>query len=407
MELNADPVVTPVGGKARRPKPLKVLVLGLRGVGVQGGIETHARMLYPLLARLGCQVEIVQRSPYFAPDARRKSWHGVRLSYLWSPTRQGLETAVHSLLGVFYAAITRPDVLHLHAIGPGFLAPLARMFGLKVVLTYHTPEYEREKFSRFEKWLLRAGEVLGLRFANGSIAVSKPQTADLERRFHTKVACIPNGAPRTVRAASTRTLDAFGLSPGRYILSVARIDPVKRQSDLIEAFRRIDARDWKLVLVGGCPAHDRYGDRIASQCKDDPSIVMTGFQTGLALRELYSHAGLFVLPSSIEGHPIALLEALSYGIPTIATAIPANLSVPITRNRYFAVGDVRTLASKLTACIERPDRYRSVALRERILKDCSWRSAAELTRMVYEHVVATGDGGASPATRMDAWPRPS
>jgi glycosyltransferase involved in cell wall biosynthesis len=387
-------------------RKIRVMVLGLRGVvGVQGGIETHARMLYPLLVRLGCDVEIVQRTPYFPRGARPTTWHGVRLSYIWSPTRRALETGIHSLLGVLYAAIRRPDVLHLHAIGPGLLAPLARLLGLKVVLTYHTPEYERDKFSRFEKWLLRWGETLGMRFANRSIAVSRAQAAYLERRFNTKVAFVPNGAPRTVPAVSTRTLDLFGLRPGRYVLCVGRLDPVKRHSDLIEAFGRIDARDWKLVIVGGFPEHDPYGTRIASQCGTNPSIVMTGFQNGRALRELYSHAGLFVLPSSMEGHPIALLEALSYGIPTISTAIPANLEMPITRNRYFAVGDVRRLASKIAACIDRPDRYRSQGLRQRILRDFSWRNAAEHTRLIYEHVAA-GDGIANESlASTESWPK--
>ena len=110
------------------------MVLGLRGVvDVQGGIETHARHLYPLLTRLGCDVEVIQRSPYF-PGRRRRRWHGVALRYLWSPMKPGLETAVHSLLGVLYAILKRPDILHLHAIGPALMTPLARLGGLRVVV---------------------------------------------------------------------------------------------------------------------------------------------------------------------------------------------------------------------------------------------------------------------------------
>src|SRR5690606_12997030 len=128
---------------------IRVMVLGLRGlVRVEGGIETHARKLYPLLARMGCRGEVLQRSPYYPKSARPRSRHGVRLRYLWSPVRPGLETAVHTFLGVLYAAVTRPDILHLHAIGPGFLAPLARALGLRVVVTHHAEDYRREKWGR-------------------------------------------------------------------------------------------------------------------------------------------------------------------------------------------------------------------------------------------------------------------
>ena len=136
---------------AREPR-LRIMVLGLRGVvDVQGGIETHARRLYPLLARLGCDVEIVQRGAYYPRERRRREWRGLKLTYLWSPRTQIIETAVHTLLGVLYAAIKRPDVLHLHAVGPALLAPLARLFGLRVVITHHGADYEREKWGPLAK----------------------------------------------------------------------------------------------------------------------------------------------------------------------------------------------------------------------------------------------------------------
>ncbi|HET7608093.1 MAG TPA: glycosyltransferase, partial [Gammaproteobacteria bacterium] len=142
---------------------MRIMVLGLRGIiDVQGGIETHARRLYPLLARLGCDVEIVQRSPYYPRQGRRREWRGIALTYIWSPKTRVVETAVHTLLGVLYAAIKRPDVLHLHAVGPGLLAPLARLFGLRVVVTHHGADYEREKWGPLAKAVLRTGERLGV-----------------------------------------------------------------------------------------------------------------------------------------------------------------------------------------------------------------------------------------------------
>lgn len=368
---------------------LRVMVLGLRGViDVQGGIETHARRLYPLLARLGLDIEIVQRSPYYPAAQRRQSWRGLTLTYLWSPKARIVETGVHTLLGVIYAIVKRPDVLHLHAIGPGMLAPLARLFGLRVVITHHGADYEREKWGRFAKSLLRAGEQLGISFANRPIVVSPMLRQTVESRYRIGAHLIPNGAPLAVPTQTRDALAQFGLTPKRYILCVARLDPGKRQHDLIDAFETARLSGWKLAIVGEISSGDRYCDELAARAARNSAIVLTGFQTGIALHELYSHAGLFVLPSAHEGHPIALLEAAVYEVPLLATAIPANLALPLPRDRFFPVGDTQALARQMrsmtTATPSRPTDARAIhaAVRARY----SWRKSAELTSTVYRFV---------------------
>lgn len=375
-----------------RPRPLRIMVLGLRGITVQGGIESHARMLYPLLARLGCEIEVVQRSPYFPRGERRRHWHGMKLTYLWSPTKPALETAVHTLLGVLYAAVRRPDVLHLHAVGPGLLAPLARLLGLHVVLTHHGADYDRDKWGASSKALLRAGERLGVRFAHRPIVVSPVLKDEVARRYGVGAELIPNGAPKVLPAVTRRSLEHFGLTPGRYVLCVARVDPTKRQQDLIEAFRIAQLPGWKLVIVGGLSIGDRYCERIRACAAPDPNVVLTDYQAGTTLRELYSHAGLFVLASSVEGHPIALLEAATYGVPILASAIEANLALPLPRERFFRVGDTRGLAALLRAAASEPDAEREGCsqLRSLVRERYSWRRAAHLTRSVYGAAIGEG-----------------
>lgn len=371
-------------------RPMKIMVVGLRGiVDVQGGIETHARKLYPLLSKLGCEVEVVQRSPYFPRGRRRRRWRGIRLTYIWSPTRPGLETAVHSLLAVLYAAVKRPDVLHLHAIGPGLLAPVARLLGLRVVLTHHAMDYEREKWGRLAKRVLQAGERLGVRYAHSPIAVSPVIKESLEQRFRADAEVIPNGAPIVVRAWTRRALERFDLTPGRYVLCVARLEPTKRQIDLVDAFRRAQMPGWKLAIVGSLEPRDAYCDALESRIDGDPRVVLTGYQSGTSLRELYTHAGLFVLPSLLEGHPIALLEALSYGLPVIASANSANLAVPLPRDRYFPVGDVDALERMLSSAARRTHEDETLwdGLRDRVRREYSWRRAALLTKAAYERAV--------------------
>lgn len=378
---------------ARGHRPLRVMVVGLRGVvDVQGGIETHARKLYPLLARLGCDVEIVQRSPYYPRQRRRSLWHGIRLTYLWSPTTPVLETGVHSLLGVLYAALKRPDILHLHAIGPGLMAPLARALGLRVVLTHHSIDYQREKWGRVERWLLQAGERFGVTCANRPIAVSSVIGDSVMQRFGIGAHVIPNGAPIVVRASGRAALDRFDLTPRRYVLCVARLESTKRQLDLIAAFRRARMKGWKLVIVGGLEPRCAYTRALEAAVAAEPDIVLTGYQTGTPLRELFTHAGLFAFPSAVEGHPIALLEALSYGLPVVASAIPANLGLPVPRDRFFPVGDLESLVDLLReAAAEIPDARCWRRIRDQVRSSYSWRRAAGATKSVYE-AAAQGRG---------------
>lgn len=376
-----------------RPRPLRIMVLGLRGiVDVQGGIESHARMLYPLLAKLGCEIEVVQRSPYFARDRRRRRWRGLQLTYLWSPTRPGLETAVHTLLGVLYAAWRRPDVLHLHAVGPALLAPFARLLGLRVVMTHHGADYEREKWGGLAKRVLRAGERLGVCFAHKPIVVSPSLQKDIERRYGIDATFIPNGAPNASPTSTSRFLETFGLDPGRYVLCVARLEPTKRQLDLITAFEAAAVAGWKIAIVGDLKA-DRYCETLQARAARNPNVVLTGFQNGTALRELYSHAGLFVLPSAMEGHPIALLEAATYGVPIVASAIEANLVMPFPRNRFFRVGDTAALAEMIRASAAEPAEARAEwrKLRALVRSQYSWRKAAQLTRSVYGEATTRGE----------------
>jgi glycosyltransferase involved in cell wall biosynthesis len=368
---------------------LRVMVLGLRGViDVQGGIETHARRLYPLLTRLGCDVEIVQRSAYYPRERRVREWRRMTLTYLWSPRTPGVETAVHTLLGVLYAAVKRPDVLHLHAIGPGLLAPLARLFGLRVVVTHHCADYEREKWGPLAKAVLRTGERLGIGFAHSPIVVSPVLKEAMEKRYGIGTTLIPNGAPMATPRRTRHTLRRFDLRPGRYVLCVARLVPEKRQLDLIAAFQAARPAGFKLVLVGEIQQHDAYCQELSRYAARDPLIVLTGYQSGAALHELFTHAALFVLPSAVEGHPIALLEAAAYEIPVLASAIPANLAIPLPRHHYFPVGDTRALARQIEVMTQNTTATTAErrALHAAIRANYSWRKAAELTSSVYRYV---------------------
>ncbi len=360
------------------------MVLGLRGFpDVQGGVEKHSEHLYPKLVRLGCDVNVIVRTPYFARGMRE--WNGVRLTRLWSPHVNGIEAFIHTFLGVLYAAVLRPDVLHIHAVGPAIMTPLARLMRLKVIVTHHGPDYDREKWGWFARGLLRLGERWGMRYANQRIVISEVIKNLVQDRHGVNSIVIPNGVDIPEIPATTGALDKFGIEKQKYILMVGRLVPEKRHLDLINAFSRAKLQGYKLVIVGDADHPDEYTrvlNKEASKCAD---IVLTGYQCGLALQELYAHAALFVLPSSHEGLPIAMLEALSYGLQILASNIPANLEVGLPEQDYFPLGNVIVLANLMRESIDRQAYLDNGSKARLIIKErYNWASIAQQVFNVYE-----------------------
>ena len=377
---------------------LRVMVLGLRGFpGVQGGIETHVEHLAPALVMLGCSVVVIVRSRYMR-DTSLTQWRGVRFLRVWSPKSRRLETIVHSILGIFVAAVRRPDILHIHGVGPALTVPMARLAGLRVVVTHHGADYEREKWGRFEKAALRSGEALGMRCASAIIVISQGLRDLVARKFHRKAWIIPNGVANDGPVRTEAALVQFGLEAGRYVLCVGRLVPEKRQMDLIDAFGAGGLPGGMLVLVGGADHESPYARKLRELAEAMPDVVTTGIQTGQSLAELYSHAGLFVLPSSHEGLPISVLEAMSYGLPVLVSDIAPHLELGLDDDQYFKLGDIGDLSAHMVSLATRgwpAERRRSV--RERVLREYDWNHIAVETAALYHEVARrrTTDAGRS------------
>lgn len=361
---------------------MKIFVTGTRGIPeIPGGVEKHCQELYPLIVANGYNVILATRIPYVV--TKESVWQGILLKHIFAPHKRSLEAIVHTFLAVIKARLIGVDIVHVHAAGPGLMVPLARLLGLKVVWTNHGPDYDRGKWGGIAKKMLRLGEWFGGKFANEVIVISTVIRDIVQLRCTRDSHIIYNGVSLPEKSIRTNHLRELNIVSGKYVLAVARFVPEKGLHDLLEAFAQVSG-NYQLVLAGDADHESAYSCKLKEAAARDPRVILTGYITGECLNQVYSQAGLFVLPSYHEGLPIALLEAMSYELPVLVSDIPANKEVVLSPERFFKCGDVVELHEKIKILFEKglPENERH-DYRVQIAEKYNWSKIAQQTIAVY------------------------
>lgn len=338
---------------------MKIVVTGTRGIpNIMGGVETHCEELFPRIVALGHNVTVIRRKSYVHDDLTE--WKGVQLVDVEAPKEKFLEAIIHTFRAINKAKKLKADVLHIHAIGPALLVPYAKLLGLKVVFTHHGPDYDRDKWGFLAKTILKLGESLGCMFADHVIVISDVIKRLIAQRCGRteNVHLIYNGVPEPEICDYPEYFEELGIEKGKYILGMCRFVPEKHLHDLVDAFIKLKTEhripdDIRLVLAGDTDFEDDYSLGLKQKARNH-GVVLTGFIRGKKLHSLLTNALCYSLPSSHEGLPIALLEAMSYHLPVITSSIPANLEVGLDPSCYHKVGDVNALADKIGAIASKP-----------------------------------------------------
>lgn len=337
---------------------MKIVVTGTRGIpNVMGGVETHCEELFPRIAKKGVDVTIIRRNSYVHDGL--KEWNGVKLLDVDTPKKKSFEAIIHTFRAINKAKKLGADILHVHAIGPALLVPYAKMRGMKVVFTHHGPDYDRDKWGFAAKTILKLGERMGCMFADDVIVISDVIRNLIARKYgRTKhVHLIYNGVPEPEICGYPEYFEELGIEKGKYILGMCRFVPEKNLHHLVEAYamqkKRGKLNGIKLVLAGDTDFEDDYSRGLKEMAREH-GVVLTGFIKGQKLHSLLTNCRCYCLPSSHEGLPIALLEAMSYKVPVVMSDIPANLEVGLPKDSYFPCGNVEALAKKLQDVIAQP-----------------------------------------------------
>lgn len=372
---------------------MKIAMFGHKRVpSREGGVEIVVHELSVRMAKAGHSVVCYNRSGHHVSGAQFDhapvtNIENLKYKSVWTWDKKGLAAVTSSFFAAVCASFGPTKVVHIHAEGPAFMCCLPRLLGKRVIVTVHGLDWQREKWKNgFGAKYIHAGEKMAVRFAHKIIVLSRNVQKYFQDTYGRETVWIPNGVsrPETVNAECLE--QQFGLKKDEYILFLGRLVPEKGIHYLIEAFRNVHT-DKKLVIAGGVSDSDEYFLKLQALAQGDPRIVFTGFVQGRTLEALYSNAYVYVLPSDVEGMPLSLLEAMSYGNCCLVSDIPECTEVVEDRAVSFPRGDVAALRDTLQALCDTPDvvhRYQSMA-QNYICEKYSWDDVVDKTLTLYQN----------------------
>lgn len=340
-------------------KKIRIAMLGHKRIpSREGGIEIVVSELAQRMFSKGYEVTCYNRRGHHVSgaafdEAAFAEYKGVKLKSVWTFDKKGLAAMTASFSAAVCAAFGKYDVVHFHAEGPCAMLWIPKLFGKKCIATIHGLDHQRAKWGKFAAWYIRTGEKCAVRFADEIIVLSQNVQKYFMDTYGRKTVFIPNGVTRPVFAEAEEITKLYSLKKDEYILFLGRLVPEKGVKYLIEAFKKVST-DKKLVIAGGSSDSAGYEAELKDLASGDKRILFTGFIQGRVLEELYSNAYIYVLPSDLEGMPLSLLEAMSYGNCCLTSDIPECAKVIGEFGLTFEKGNVSMLSDKLQGLCEDP-----------------------------------------------------
>lgn len=375
--------------KAHKNK-LSIAMLGHKRIpSREGGVEIVVEELSSRMAALGHSVTCYNRKGHHVSsrefDTQTLSeYKGIKIKTVLTVDKRGLAAMTASFFAAVAAAFSRCDIVHFHAEGPCAMLWLPKLFGKRCIATIHGLDHQRTKWGRFASWYIRVGEKCAAKYADEIIVLSKGVQEYFRDTYSRETELIPNGIEKPYNINPGIINEKYGLEKDSYILYLSRLVPEKGAEYLIDAYRSLET-DKKLVIAGGSSDTKEYESLLKEKACDDNRIIFTGFVQGQCLEELYSNSYIYVLPSDLEGMPLSLLEAMSYGNCCLTSDIPECTDVTEQNGVAFKKGNVNDLREKLEFLCQNPqevEKYKKISA-DFILNKYNWDDIVLHTLKIY------------------------
>lgn len=331
---------------------LRIAMIGHKRIpSREGGVEIVVEELATRMVESGNSVTCYNRSGHHISGSEFDNdnvseYRGVRIKRAFTVDKKGLAAMTSSFFASISAAFGKYDVVHYHAEGPCAMMWIPRLFGKRCIATIHGLDWARAKWGGFASKYIKFGEKTAVKCANEIIVLSESVQKYFKDTYSRDTIFIPNGVSRPQILNANEIKDKFGIEKDEYYLYLGRLVPEKGIEYLINAFKNVKTNK-KLVIAGGSSDTDEFAAHLKQIAENDERIVFTGFVQGTLLKELYSNAYVYVLPSDLEGMPLSLLEAMSYSNCCLTSNIPECANVVAEHGITFEKSDENDLTAKL------------------------------------------------------------
>ena len=365
---------------------MKIGMIGQKRVpSREGGVEVVVEELSVRMAVLGPSVELYNRLEDYSKSnlkSLKKEYKGIRIYHVPTLKPSAVNAFLYSFLAALKAVFKRYDVIHFHAEGPSVMVLAAKIFHVPSVVTIHGLDWQRAKWNEFATRYLLLGEKIAAKYADEVIVLSRSMQRYFKDTYNRETHYIPNGITLKPEVPAKLITEKFGLTKDSYILYLGRLVPEKGIHYLIDAHKEIHT-DKRLVIAGKIDNSD-YARKICTSAGEDDRILMADFVDGRLLEELFSNTYLYVLPSDLEGMPMSLLEAMSFGARCLVSSIRENTETVRDYGDVFEQGNVAILREKIIAILEEEGNFESDAQVRFVKRNYSWDKVVEETLKVYE-----------------------
>ncbi len=315
-------------------------------------------------------------------NKKLKEYKGVKIITIPTINKKGLDAFIYSFFASVKAVFKKYDVIHYHAEGSCAMLWIPHLFRKKIVVTIHGLDWQRSKWGGFATKYIKFGEKQAVKYADKIIVLSKDVQKYFKDTYNKETYFIQNGVNKPTIRKPQIIKEKYNLNKEEYILFLARIVPEKGLHYLLDAFKKIDTNK-KLVIAGGASHTNSYLEEIKKKAKEDKRVIMTGFVQGQELEELYSNCYLYCLPSDVEGMPISLLEAMSYGRTCLVSNIEENTQVIEKYGYSFKKGNTKDLQKQLETLLKNK-KEETKQIQEYILKKYNWENIITQTEKLYK-----------------------
>ncbi len=368
---------------------MKIAMIGHKRIpSREGGVEVVVEELATRLVKDGYQVDVYNRKGKNVQDKKAdkekkklKEYKGVRIITIPTINKKGIDALLYSILATIRALFGHYDVIHYHAEGPCAMLWLPHFFRIYTIATIHGLDWQRSKWNGLGAKYIKFGEKIAAKYADEIIVLSKDVQKYFKESYNRSTNFIPNGVNKATIREPEIIKEKYGLEKDSYILFLARIVPEKGLHYLIDAYKQIET-DKKLVIAGGASHSNNYLKKIKAMIKDNPNIIMTGFVQGKLLEELYSNCYLYCLPSDIEGMPLSLLEAMSYGCECLVSNIEENINVVNGYGFSFKKANVKDLKEVMEKMLNNSNRKKE-EISNYVIRKYSWEKNVKESETLY------------------------